>query len=192
MWLGIDSKTPPSSLSTAFKTLTLDEKEYVPVEEFAEFKGITAEKVIQMIRDGFYQGKIIDDHWYVAYSEILTPSQIDRGQTVKKYPIQVLGAFFSKLARGDFGLAKTYWLYGVLVITIIRLIVESTISSAGVYVIFVLGITAYEVLLLNGIWRASNKYIGPKVWVMLAKFGVMMGWTWVVANLISAFKLVAV
>jgi len=46
------------------------EKEYIPVEEFAHFKGLTPEKTIKMIRDGFYQGRIIDEKWYVSYSEI--------------------------------------------------------------------------------------------------------------------------
>lgn len=46
------------------------EQEYTPVEEFAEYKGFTSEKVIAMIKDGFYQGQIIDDKWYVSYSEI--------------------------------------------------------------------------------------------------------------------------
>jgi hypothetical protein len=46
------------------------EEEYIPVEEFAKFKGITPEKAIQMIRDGFYQGRVIDEKWYVSYSEI--------------------------------------------------------------------------------------------------------------------------
>nr|BAJ06919.1 hypothetical protein [uncultured bacterium] len=57
---------PEQKQSKALST----EKEYIPVEEFAELKGITPEKAIQMIRDGFYQGRIIDEKWYVSYSEI--------------------------------------------------------------------------------------------------------------------------
>jgi hypothetical protein len=44
--------------------------EYVPVEEFAEHKGMTSEKVIQMIKDGLYVGRIIDEKWHVSFSEI--------------------------------------------------------------------------------------------------------------------------
>lgn len=44
--------------------------EYVPVEEFAEYKGMTSEKVIQMIKDGFYVGRIMDEKWYVSFSEL--------------------------------------------------------------------------------------------------------------------------
>lgn len=44
--------------------------EYVPVEEFAEYKGMTSEKVIQMIKDGFYVGRVMDEKWYVSFSEV--------------------------------------------------------------------------------------------------------------------------
>lgn len=44
--------------------------EYVPVEEFSEYKGMTSEKVIQMIKDGFYVGRIMDEKWYVSFSEL--------------------------------------------------------------------------------------------------------------------------
>ncbi len=52
------------------------EKEYVPVEEFARFKGMAPQKIIDMIRDGFYQGQIIDGDWYISHSEVqnLEPS----------------------------------------------------------------------------------------------------------------------
>jgi hypothetical protein len=74
-------------------------KEYIPVEEFAEFKGITSEKAIAMIRDGFYQGQIIDDKWYLAYSEVVSSGALTSPES---------GGIVSKLFNGDFGLPKTY------------------------------------------------------------------------------------
>lgn len=59
-----------NATKTVNKVQKSTESQYVPVEEFAEYKGINPEKTIQMIRDGFYQGQIIDNHWYVAFSEI--------------------------------------------------------------------------------------------------------------------------
>lgn len=38
--------------------------------------------------------------------------------------------FFSKLSAGDFGLAKTYWLYGVVVGIVINLVIQIVPSIA--------------------------------------------------------------
>ncbi len=37
----------------------------VTVEEFSEVKGIAVEKIIEMIREGFYEGRIVEGQWYV-------------------------------------------------------------------------------------------------------------------------------
>ncbi len=42
----------------------------IPVSDFATEKGITVEKAIEMIRDGFYSGRKIGDSWYVEKSEL--------------------------------------------------------------------------------------------------------------------------
>jgi len=44
-------------------------KGMVPVEEFGKSRGIKKEKTIQMIKDGFYAGRVIDDEWFVEPSE---------------------------------------------------------------------------------------------------------------------------
>ena len=40
------------------------------VEEFGKLKGIAAEKVVEMIRDGFYVGQKVDDDWFIDKSEL--------------------------------------------------------------------------------------------------------------------------
>lgn len=82
--------------------------------------------------------------------------------------------FFSKLARGEFGLAKTYWLYGVIVGVIANVFMNFITSITGLVVTIVV-YTAYEIPLLIGIWRASDKYQGPNVWAVLAKIAVILG-----------------
>jgi hypothetical protein len=42
---------------------------YMLVAEFAEKRNIEMNKVIKMIRDGFYQGRLIDEKWYISTSE---------------------------------------------------------------------------------------------------------------------------
>ena len=79
--------------------------------------------------------------------------------------------FFWKLANGDFGLAKTYWLYGFLV-SVLASITSNAITSIGGLIIFILVAVVYDVLLIMGTWRAANKYQGPKTWAVLAKISV--------------------
>lgn len=42
----------------------------IAVEDFAKLKGISASKVVEMIRDGFYVGRKIEEEWLVDSSEI--------------------------------------------------------------------------------------------------------------------------
>lgn len=85
------------------------------------------------------------------------------------------GTFIPALARGDFGLAKTYWLYGVLVSFVVQIIGEFITSTEplvlvmGIYIIYMLPV-------LLGIWRAADVYPGPYVWAVLAKIWVVLGW----------------
>ncbi len=84
--------------------------------------------------------------------------------------------FFAKLANGDYGLAKTYWLFGVLVDVIVSILAPIIIiESAGALAILVLVYTAYEIPVLMGVWRAANRYAGPKAWAVLAKVAVVLG-----------------
>jgi len=42
----------------------------IMVEDFAKRKGITSDKVVKMIKDGFYVGRVVDSQWYVDLSEL--------------------------------------------------------------------------------------------------------------------------
>ncbi len=53
--------------------------------------------------------------------------------------------FFAKLTNGDFGLAKTYWVYGVLVGFILNLLTRGITSLEGLG-LFMLAYTAYQFL----------------------------------------------
>lgn len=63
------------NVSPALKT---SEKVTIPVEDFAELEGLTPRKAVEMIQKDFYQGRLVDGKWYVAYSEISSP---DTGNT---------------------------------------------------------------------------------------------------------------
>jgi len=101
--------------------------------------------------------------------------------------------FFKKLSNGDFGLAKTFWLYGVLVGLILDSIVIITISAddepivmSSISLVFILLFIIYEIPVFMGIWRTGNRYEGSKIWVTLAKIAVVAGIIWLLLNLILA------
>ena len=46
----------------------------ITVEEFSKRKGISEEKAIKMIKDGFYTGRVIDEIWFVSIDEVNSSS----------------------------------------------------------------------------------------------------------------------
>lgn len=96
--------------------------------------------------------------------------------------------FFGKLVNGDFGLAKTYWLYGVLVGIAVNL-VSRGITSTETLMFLIIAYTAYEVPVLIGTWRAASLYKGPSVWAILAKAAVMLGALMLVISLLGVLAL---
>lgn len=171
----------PKPASRASQKTDDSKKEYIPVEEFSEYKGITSEKAIAMIRDGFYQGQIIDDKWYVAYSEVSNAGE----------PSSESGGFFSKLTQGDYGLPKTYWLFGVLgnLLFIVPIALAAAAESMPILVLSLIASVVYSLVVAVGIWRASDKYLGPKVWAVLAKIAVILGILRLLVDLLSLGKL---
>jgi uncharacterized membrane protein YhaH (DUF805 family) len=90
--------------------LPYEHPDYLPVEEFAEFKGLATRKAIYLIRQGLYQGRLIDGKWYVNNSEFHSKSSANRnteGGTTNWY-LEVLKkyAVFDGRAR-----RKEYWYF---------------------------------------------------------------------------------
>ena len=108
-----------------------------------------------------------------------------RAKVPNKYPTSVVDehGFFQKLSSGEFGLAKTYWLYGVVVGFVLSLGIQ-TITSIGIYTLATLIYAPYQTLVLLGTWRASQKYEGWKGWAALANFSVVLGAIGLIASVI--------
>ena len=83
--------------------------------------------------------------------------------------------FFKRLADGDFGLARTYWLYGVLVSISVNLVSNFFITSIGGLLLLTLAYAAYDISVILGTWRAARKYQGPRLWANLAKSMTIVG-----------------
>lgn len=95
---------------------------------------------------------------------------------------------FKSLKDGDFGLAKTYWLFGVLGNFLISLPLNllTGLVPIAVYSLFSL---AYGVTVLLGIWNAANRYTGFKLWAILAKLAAILGFLFVILSIILLLSL---
>lgn len=96
--------------------------------------------------------------------------------------------FIAKLANGCFGLAKTYWIYWVLVGVVLSAVASSITSPAGL-IALLLAYSFYSVFALLGVWRAATKYQGAALWVILAKMASVLGALMLLFNLAVALAL---
>ena len=78
------------------------------------------------------------------------------------------------LWNGRAGLAKTYWLWGVLSGIPIGLALSLVTPGSNLAIVAVLVFVTYYVIVHVGIWRAASQYQGPKTWAILAKFAVVI------------------
>ena len=100
-------------------------------------------------------------------------------------------SFFVKISSGDFGLAKTYWLYWVpvlLAVNALMLIMPTTATLVIVAVAY----TAYLIPVVIGVWRAANQYEGQKIWAILATISVVLGIIIIILMLIMFGTLIGV
>lgn len=93
--------------------------------------------------------------------------------------------YFSKFIHGNFGLAKTYWLFGVFA----RLVVFIIITKSGDYSAKLSGVIivtyiAYSIIWLLAMFNAARLYKGLKIWSVLA---FIMIFVWLFDIFILAF-----
>lgn len=94
------------------------------------------------------------------------------------------GDWLSQLKGGDFGLARTYWLYGI-VLSNLALLIPYFFLLEGQTLAAQITMLTYCIcvfVVLIGIWNAASRYTGSKLWAILAKISTIIGG----ANLISA------
>lgn len=85
--------------------------------------------------------------------------------------------FIEEVPKGNLGLAVTYWVYGVLGNIVWKVGFASLDLSpyAESFALLISLCVAYNVWVSIGIWNSANKYKGSKVWIVLAKFAVIVG-----------------
>lgn len=76
-------------------------------------------------------------------------------------------SFYERFIGGEFGLAKTYWLLGVLPGFLVGTAIRIARSDTFTYWMGAAFI-CYQVVLLRALWNSGKRYQGSKVWPVLA------------------------
>ncbi len=93
-----------------------------------------------------------------------------------------------KLLAGRYGLARTFWLFGVLGGALFGLPID-LLAAAGrehLAVVAILLAITWAVVVLIAVWRASRLYRGPVIWGLLARCVFVLGTLWLVRDLVVA------
>lgn len=97
----------------------------------------------------------------------------------------------SNLWNGRSGLAKTYWLWGVLSGIPWGIALSLITPGSNPAILAALAFVVYYVIVHVGIWRAASQYQGSKSWAILAKIAVLITPVCLVLGTILAMALPA-
>ena len=93
--------------------------------------------------------------------------------------------FLNKLKSGEFGLAKTYWVFGVIVFIPLNILYELDVLSPDTILITFFASLFYMYFWTIGCWTAASNYEGPIIWHGLAKTAVALNLIGLLLGLIS-------
>lgn len=163
-------------------------KEYMPVAEFSAKKNIAEEKIIEMIKDGVYSGRIKSGLWFIRREELIK-------KTVEKsLPGSAPTNIFLKLLGGHYGLAFTFWVWGVCGGFVLANILLIPVAEGGIEILivpFIVTWFAYITMVFVGIWR-SDKSLGvssviSKIFVVIAFFSIGFILLFIIAMLTATY-----
>ena len=90
----------------------------------------------------------------------------------------------NKFWNGDITLWKSYWIAGVIIPIPLGFIVGFLAAALG------LAPVSYKVVMITyigwtlvGVWRSADKYQGKKIFSILAKIGMVVGFLYSLSNL---------
>ena len=101
----------------------------MPVAEFGKLKGIAAEKVVDMIRDGFYVGRIVGDDWFIDKSAL-------QGKNSKQKNISVSGASQGNNDYQEVVVTDIQMPFGSMVVFMVKWVIASIPALIILYVLF--------------------------------------------------------
>lgn len=83
--------------------------------------------------------------------------------------------------RGQAGLAKTYWGWGLLGGLLWGVALSAVTPGSLPAILALLVFSAYFVIVNTGIWRAASQYQGLAIWAGLAKVAAVIGFVTIAA-----------
>lgn len=75
----------------------------------------------------------------------------------------------NKLKNGEYSLAKTYWLFGVVANLPFNIFFNIDGLTIGPIILVLLAAIAYNYFWILGCWKAASDYQGIAIWSILAK-----------------------
>lgn len=83
-------------------------------------------------------------------------------------------SFRKILLSGDYGLVKTFWMYVILMGMFINIgfVMLAALSTPILAMFIVIISTLFTIPLHIAMWRAADKYKGPKIWAILTRIQV--------------------
>lgn len=97
----------------------------------------------------------------------------------------------NRVWMGEAGLARTYWLFGVIGSFVWGLLIGGIKPGSILAIVAVVLFFAYIVMVNVGTWRAASQYEGPRAWAILAKMAVAAIPALVVVGTIAAIVIPA-
>lgn len=101
--------------------------------------------------------------------------------------VESIKNFFFKFISGHFGLAITFWLYGVLVALTLDFLTSHVTTLWQVIFLAVITLTHFGLIVI-AVWNASKLYLGKSHWKWLARIVVFLNvfkWLWYLPLLIA-------
>lgn len=79
-----------------------------------------------------------------------------------------------KLMQGEVSLAKTYWLFGVVGISILSIPFAIATPGSTPAILLVLLFSVYVIFINISIWRSASKHQGVNFWAFLSKASIVL------------------
>lgn len=105
----------------------------ISISEFSSIKGIPEEKIIDMIKDGFYIGRTVNDEWFVNSSDELPTSESSDSKTQHRFQSDLNAAQNAVTVGGVLSVLST--LVHVICLVAVFIFASKMNESSGITVV---------------------------------------------------------
>jgi len=158
-----------------------------PASSYAAELGYDESEVIQKIRDGELNGRLENGEWVIVLGHYNPKSSVEQAraeQSTQDTQSKADNQFWlDKLMKGDYGLAKTYWLFGFLVFFTVNFL-SNFITSTKLLGTVTIVMLIYNIMWIIAVFKAARKYEGPVFWAYLARIMVLLPWIGIILAIV--------